>query len=1762
MKKTRFIISLIIGCVPMFMVLLPTASAGCDGWFWFSTNCEVKPPYCANGECTLEKWVESAKSAVGNSVTSKPISEYAQDIVKYLMQFISIIAVIYIIYGGFQVMIGWGDEEKVKKAKNIIIYVIVGILIMWLAYGIVKWTLWVINPSWNTTWSLINKTYAYSDSDSDTFNEYRDRLRRSVQDLESELKVNGAVRIQSLQNIKSLVQDAYNRLPDTGTFWSENDTAKRWVDMYIDIAIQNPRSTSAVANAISKIALFMDTAKINKITGEIIANPREGNAPLTVSFRANNIVDPSGTTPSSNNYVWWIRENGGYKRELGRGPSLVYQFNNEGTFTVFLDIVSGSRNSKGKIDTLPLSVSKQIEVKPKLGEVTLLLNGVNVTNLSSIKINPSIWKNGIILDATASRAIGKWSITDTTWDFWNGNTISYRWSPIVERQLYTNQGVYTLKLELKSNDGSTFRKEIQLIVRDPSAVIKLDNDIGHVWEEMSLSINTLFGTSNNVEYSWQIQDDDNKKILKSFAGNTLKHTFTTVWKYIVTLTSRNPNGTMDSDSRIINIESREPVAYIESPRPENNEKPNVFLFDGSKSYDPDTMSRKGLTYTWRLDGEKIELDNQSQDGAKWTYSFDEKWSHTISLTVANVYGKVKNIEKTFDISSVLDISLSVSPQVAPLWTPLTFIGRSSHADFFEWNFWDSSPLISGDTRVTQHIFKKTGIYDVNVTVRKNGSDETNTIRRKVYVTDTESPYAVIEANNSSSSISEDPDACGGAGAIVVNRSEATTLDGSKSINVDGTNNDLTYTWNYFGRVKNTSSISEKFTDLWCFPVKLTVRSNKTGATHTTVKNLYLKNQAPELTSISTNIDSSKKDSQKLLVRVTANGVKDPDGVVTSYIWYYTTESDKEPQNIQITQKPEITFVLPNITEKYYFGVILEDNDGARSNSTDSGIDQTPLILDNQNGNIYMPLISLRTGKTTVKAGESLHISAEAKTILGTNITKKAEYAWDFDGDGQFDQKTSDSSIDYTYANPGTYALKVRVTYNGVSNTKYQTVYVKNELKASLSWYKLPDGRVFLLNTSEWIYDTANWTLGTESIDSPYSIMIDSEKVSVLSGNVGKLTVSSNGSEISTADINFDTLPGITSSGWIVYQSSPVAVDDVIHINASNQKVLLSLVWNEEWEYRIDSDTSIDSDLDGAADNDFDNNGTVSSREGTPFVIDGFEGTKSRTRKIKVTLFKNNTPVQSKIITLSFDYIKKSTTASSEEMTTPTSSWAISAFDKTKLDELSETIRGLSPDNRIILMKDYNTLMENWTDSVTKAQSLINIQESIDSTSESDQTKQKITDIIDELLVGDAKANDEITIAATLIQSLIPASSENKKTIEEKLDMILAHPGKLEENRSLGKEILTLVEWDATIDAKYKNHIKSQLQVIIYGGQQSVPEQTVSSEETSSTGILGFIGWVVKIFLLILAIIIFVIFGGYILYRVTRKNEDIGFQDFLIDSVFHAKRNTGAKENGEVWIPTQAIQKTEPQELVKKEIIDPLAEYKENLEKTQGAIQNEEKTISPTVDPLSEEDKIAITTTPEWSISPEENLWEHHEETSIPDWLKNPATNTENTVTESSVIIPETPLEQTVAGEEEEMKENVVSLELPSSEEITEDVAQEPEREQNEAPISKEVIDAGEVIASQTEWEDSVPDWLKSTASESQTTEIPEESPEETETLPDWLIDSVKTDIPVGATPFDNTEVQEEIPREEPVQRKKEEKKTPQKPWNTPVWTENLPDWLK
>ena len=147
------------------------------------------------------------------------------------------------------------------------------------------------------------------------------------------------------------------------------------------------------------------------------------------------------------------------------------------------------------------------------------------------------------------------------------------------------------------------------------------------------------------------------------------------------------------------------------------------------------------------------------------------------------------------------------------------------------------------------------------------------------------------------------------------------------------------------------------------------------------------------------------------------------------------------------------------------------------NSMDSGKSPTPLIIDNSNGNIYLPLITLSAPKTAINVGEKVRFSVEVKTIIpGVNITNKSEYAWDFDGDGRIDKKSSSPTIEYIYTRSGDYNMKVRVTNNGVSNSKYQTIHIKNKLKANVDGYRLADGRIYLINASEGKYDKVRWVV--------------------------------------------------------------------------------------------------------------------------------------------------------------------------------------------------------------------------------------------------------------------------------------------------------------------------------------------------------------------------------------------------------------------------------------------------------------------------------------------------------------------------------------------------------------------------------------------------------------------------------------------------------------------------------------------------------------
>lgn len=128
-------------------------------WFWFNfsqtnlyasnTNTysnsifrwsATEIPYCKWNQCWIEQWVRSIKNIdwIENEASA---SEYIQRVTKYVLWFLALIATLFIIYSWFVLLTSAWDEEKAKKSKTIIMYSIIWIIIIFLAWPIVDFVL-------------------------------------------------------------------------------------------------------------------------------------------------------------------------------------------------------------------------------------------------------------------------------------------------------------------------------------------------------------------------------------------------------------------------------------------------------------------------------------------------------------------------------------------------------------------------------------------------------------------------------------------------------------------------------------------------------------------------------------------------------------------------------------------------------------------------------------------------------------------------------------------------------------------------------------------------------------------------------------------------------------------------------------------------------------------------------------------------------------------------------------------------------------------------------------------------------------------------------------------------------------------------------------------------------------------------------------------------------------------------------------------------------------------------------------------------------------------------------------------------------------------------------------------------------------------------------------------------------------------------------------------------------------------------------------
>jgi PKD repeat protein len=88
------------------------------------------------------------------------------------------------------------------------------------------------------------------------------------------------------------------------------------------------------------------------------------------------------------------------------------------------------------------------------------------------------------------------------------------------------------------------------------------------------------------------------------------------------------------------------------------------------------------------------------------------------VTVANTYGKITTVEKQFEVASTLAVNMIITPKVVQRGSPVTVIGQSANAEFFEWNMGDGTPVTSGTSRSMQHIYKQSGVYSIVMSVNR------------------------------------------------------------------------------------------------------------------------------------------------------------------------------------------------------------------------------------------------------------------------------------------------------------------------------------------------------------------------------------------------------------------------------------------------------------------------------------------------------------------------------------------------------------------------------------------------------------------------------------------------------------------------------------------------------------------------------------------------------------------------------------------------------------------------------------------------------------------------------------------------------------------------------------------------------------------------------------------------------------------------------------------------------------------------------------
>lgn len=309
-------------------------------------------------------------------------------------------------WAGAQLLFRPLNEESSEKTKKIIISVIIGIAIIWFAWWIVSTLFYILNNKIVTANTWIPRAVAETQIRNVDFTTYSNKIRAEKS------RITSAYSPEVTRELNVLIDGAYDHLPDRADKYVNKqlyDRVKKAISEY-DLH-REEIDRGILENAINS---FLEQVQVFAIEGQIAATPRNGDAPLSVTLEGKNIIDTSGTLIPETNFTWWLRTPEG-PRVIGRGKTINYIFEDEGTYTVYLTVNSASKNSRGFTDVISFEESTTVEVgQPKL-KLAVYFNDQLATSTVKIPTRESTQK--ILIDATQSTFASGYTIIKTEWDF-------------------------------------------------------------------------------------------------------------------------------------------------------------------------------------------------------------------------------------------------------------------------------------------------------------------------------------------------------------------------------------------------------------------------------------------------------------------------------------------------------------------------------------------------------------------------------------------------------------------------------------------------------------------------------------------------------------------------------------------------------------------------------------------------------------------------------------------------------------------------------------------------------------------------------------------------------------------------------------------------------------------------------------------------------------------------------------------------------------------------------------------------------------------------------------------------------------------------------------------------------------------------------------------------------------------------------------------------------------------------------------------------